>query len=360
MLDLQSSINEKWYGELALKILFSSEAGYTKVGINPDDLAHLHWDFLLNLLKKNIITIRALTTLKGIEPNPSISAMFDRILDKENARTSRMLQLIGKISQVFEEEGIDFLVIKTLDHYPDMGNDVDIFVLDGYKGVDAVIKNGFGASVLEASVGDKLAGKRNYKVNGYPFALEVHYNRLGQVGEHKAYPKILMRNRQTAAIDGIKTFIPSPEDQLILRVIQRIYRHFNIRISDVFNTINALNHNDLNWNYLLDITKQIGIFEGLCLYMSYMNQIYRKFFEYDMLSPDLGRVLIKNGLEDLGFKNLHYRFPLFSIPSKVYLKKFFSDFKDFDWEGVGRLSLLLPLALITLTYLKVFKRQIVW
>ena len=311
-------------------------------GVRAGDLADVDWDVILQLVQKNLITIRTFEALRELGVAVPHEAYGDMV-EREQLRIGRTMELIGRISEILEGEGMEFVFTKSFQHYPDMGHDVDLFVLDGSAKADVLITSSFRTSISKESLSHKLAGKQGYEIDGYPSPVEIHHGRLGHVGEHNLYPQVLMRNRQQVTVDGITTFIASREDQLIVQAMQRIYSHLYIRLSDVVHTVSAIRRGDLDWDYVVGTAKRIGIFDGLSCYVSYVNQIYSRLFQTDVVSPEIGKLLVRGGVGKVRFKGWHYHFPIVLTVSRVYSRQFFATVGSLNWEGAARLCLLPPL-----------------
>jgi len=60
----------------------------------------------------------------------------------------------------------------------------------------------------------------------------------------------------------------SPEDQLLIEVVHRIYRHLTVRFADVYNAYNLMEKEKLDWTYILSTAKKYGILPGLVMFIS--------------------------------------------------------------------------------------------
>ena len=74
-------------------------------------------------------------------------------------------------------------VIKSLDHWPDLGSDLDLYTDADATHVVNIMRACFSARLADRSWGDRLANKWNFVMPGLPELVEVHAGRLGQTGE---------------------------------------------------------------------------------------------------------------------------------------------------------------------------------
>jgi len=102
----------------------------------------------------------------------------DRAIGKERARIQHALSFLSPICEALEDVG-DVIVIKSLDHWPDLGSDIDLYSNGEGPDIVAIMQQRFNAKVAERSWGDRLANKWNFVVPGLPELVEVHVGRLG-------------------------------------------------------------------------------------------------------------------------------------------------------------------------------------
>src|SRR5882762_9548086 len=82
----------------------------------------------------------------------------DRAIAKEGTRIQNALSFLSPICEALEDVG-DVIVIKSLDHWPDLGSDLDLYSNAEGPDVVAIVRERFKANVAERSWGDRLANK---------------------------------------------------------------------------------------------------------------------------------------------------------------------------------------------------------
>jgi hypothetical protein len=80
-------------------------------------------------------------------------------LAMERTRIANAIPFLRSISAAFEEEGRDVVVIKSLDHWPDLGSDLDLYTTATPETVLEMMKRRFEARLAPRSWGDRLARK---------------------------------------------------------------------------------------------------------------------------------------------------------------------------------------------------------
>lgn len=325
---------EKQYADMSLKLLLKQD---DKSLSDHSLLNNAKWDVLLDVARENRVLIRIYERLVrlGVQPNE----MYQQAVNEERKRIGRTIELMAKISKVFEAAGIDFIFIKNYQHYPDMGDDIDLFVRGHTNYADSVLISNFKASSCKRTLLHRIGGKTQYILEDWPSEVEIHHGRLGPMGEHTVFPKFMVGNRRTVDIDGVKLCVPSPEDQFIVQVLQRVYGRFYLRLSELVYAVNAISMETFDWEYIIETTKSIGIFDGLRFYLNCVGLIYQSVIDKSLplIRPELS---VPGVPVKMKFSDFHYRLPLKTVARTLYMKKIFLDIRASRWVTVGRTCLL--------------------
>ena len=322
---------------------------------NPRIFKDFIFSELAEVLKKNRIVVRWLDKAR-VKFDGKFKNEIESILEERSMQLKRAEEIICKITKEFDKNDIRFVVIKTLDNYPDLGHDIDIYTDASTKKLDKVLIGRFKARLDKPTIAEKIAHKRNYRIADFP-TLELHCSRLGEMGEDTFLAEGLIRSRIKTRVGRIYTYVPTPEYRILLCVLQRMYRHFNIRICDVYNTINLIKNDLLDWGYLKHIAHKYGIYEGLLRYLAYVQKTTRYYgMELEIenhLEKNSWPVFVKN-------KNMHFRFPLLSTGISVYSRKIFFELRRLNFDSLARISLAIPLSLMHFSLVKLFGKSRVW
>lgn len=341
---------ENEYADRILRLLLQSDGSRQSCRAAIRDW---RWDRLLALTKKNLVLIRSYSRLREEDILPDKA--FEEAVTKEEEHVRHMVELIGTLGDLCLQNKVQFIFIKAFQHYPDMGHDIDLFVLDRSKRVDSMISEALGAYPAEGSALHRLSGKMTYNIDGHLSPIEIHHGRMGHIGEEARYGKILMRNRINVSIGGVATFIPRPEDQLILQVLETVYNHFSIRLSDVIYAIKVVSAHPLNWDYIVKTANQIGISNGLSCYLSYVNQIYHSIYQRPLFSEKPVKELLSDCWGRTRFRDWYYRFPKGSVIARLYLKRLLAkSFSDRHIELLVKPFVDMALSLMLLTLISLF------
>ena len=137
-------------------------------------------------------------------------------------------ELARRIAEACDARGIPALFPKVFQHYPDLGDDLDLLVVSPSRRVDAVILEGLRAARRPGHWGSRIAGSVSYQVEGCSTPLDIQHGRLGVAGEETAFPAILWRERRRVVVAGLDAFTASPEHLLVLHGVQRVYGRLGI------------------------------------------------------------------------------------------------------------------------------------
>ena len=289
------------------------------------------------LLKENVIIQRFIQ--KSLKKNISIPGRLLNIHKEEGNRINNTIYLIKILTNLCDKYGIPYVMTKAFQHFPDMGHDIDLLVLDSSFVIDRLIKEKFEFQYRPISFSSRIAGKSGYIVSGYKSPIEIHHNRLGHFGEYHQYSKQVINRKIHFSLQEFSTFIPSNEDQLIIQCIQRIYGHRTIRISDVFQTVNLLNVTSLDWHYIWSTVSDLGIYTAFNHYLTTANNLYQKWDGKDTFPVfSQNKELIKKPQPNFG--SIGYKSTSSYILFKLYFKKVLHSIYNGQWDSIWRFCFL--------------------
>lgn len=183
-------------------------------------------------------------------------------------RSRRAHEDIYKVQTALDAAKIPFVIFKTLNNHPDMGDDVD-FLVEGKnlaRARDTVIEN-FNGRIKPQSLASTLAGKVSIIIGDSPITVEIHGGGFSQVGEYGIQVAPVIQRSRTVELFGMEFRVPSNEDGLAIDVMHRIYRHMSVRYSDVVNNRKLLAGEKLDWAYIIGTLEHAGMITGLALFL---------------------------------------------------------------------------------------------
>lgn len=269
---------------------------------------------------------------------------------RSTGRTERIhanrasLSRVVNVCSVLEATGCPVMVIKSLDHWPDAGNDVDLFTNAPETKVLEVFENLLHARTQPQTWSDRLANKWNFQVLGLKPLIEVHVQRLGQTGELAEYGAGLMKRCRSVTFDGIRAMVPSPEDQIILAALQRLYRHYFFRVCDFVDARQVLEDN-FDFEKLRLISKRLGIWTGVATFLRIVSEYVGHYRGTPIRLPAFANKAARFGIERLYPHASYLRLPIFPHGASLYGRQVVKTLKRGRPASALRLGLLPPLAM---------------
>ena len=301
---------------------------------------------LLALAKSHHVVMRGLQDLLRVmrETGDSRAGWAASALAAERIRIDNALSFLQMICGKFQTEGYDVTIIKSLDHWPDLGSDLDLYTNAGSEDVLKLMTRSFEAQIAPRSWGDRMACKWNFLIPGLPEAVEIHVGRLGQTGEQVGIATSLVR-RAKPALFGNYTFpVPAAEDRLMISTLQRMYRHFYFRLCDIVDTVSLSETASIDYEDLHSASKIAGIWKGVASYLVIVSDYLKHYRGKGLDLPAFVRVSARFGGDELHYSHGFLRFPLMPQSAELYGSQLVSLLLNREFKNSVRLSLLPCLA----------------
>ena len=312
------------------------------------------FDDLLLLSDLNHVLIRGMNNvLEMVGHDAPCSAWAREAIATESARIENAVSHLGKICDAFKERGIEVSVIKSLDHWPDLGSDLDLFSSARSEQVIDGMRTSFGAEVEARSWGDRLAGKWNFKIPGLPESVEVHVGRLGQTGEQVAIASSLLKRTRTITVGGRSFRTTSKSDRLLISTLQRMYRHFYFRLCDIIDSAALVEVDGVDFEDLRTAAKSAGIWEGTATYLAIVSDYVQKYRGHAMALPQFVREEARFGGEAVYYARGFIRVPILPQSAKLYGSQLVGVLRNGEIHNGARLSLLPWLATAAVVGMKI-------
>jgi hypothetical protein len=267
----------------------------------------------------------------------------EHAMQQERARIANALSFLSPICQALSEAG-DVIVIKSLDHWPDLGSDLDLYSSAEAADVIAIMRNRFKARLEQRSWGDRLANKWNFVVPGLPELVEVHVGRLGQTGEQVAITNSLVKRSRQAQFGSQTLSVPAPEERLIISTLQRMYRHFYLRLCDIADTARLVESGAVDYVYLKSLARSAGLWDGLATYLVMVSGYVESYRGEGLPLPALVTDAARFGPEHISFRRKFLRIPIFPQAARLYATEWKRLLFNGELKSTLRLSLLPGLA----------------
>lgn len=299
------------------------------------------------LADSNHVVIRAFEVINRVAGHrgmPELQAWALSVLAAERERITGALQHLHPVCRALEEAGCAAVVMKTLDHWPDLGNDLDLVSTGDRRTILRVFTRDFNATIEARSWGDRLANKWNFALPGLRESIEAHIGRLGQTGEHIALAHRFIQRRRTLLVNGLEFFIPAPEERIFAATLQRMYRHFYFRVCDILNAAVLVEMGGLDFGELRAGAQQAGIWTGVAGFLKIVSDYVKRYRGRELNLP---ADLIANatvGADNIYTRARFLRLPLLPYGAGLYTRQLTQAAFRGNVPATLRLSLLPPLA----------------
>jgi hypothetical protein len=306
--------------------------------INRDE-----FEDLLALANSNHVIVRAFEVALEIlrDARDEVRAEWvSTALAAERARIHTAIPFLHAICAAFEEEGLDVTVIKSLDHWPDLGSDLDMYSNADPQKIVELMARRFQAQVASRSWGDRLACKWNFDVPGLPESVEVHIGRLGQTGEQITLASRVAGRARSAHIDDRTFRVPAVSDRLMISTLQRMYRHFYFRLCDIVDTAELAQADAIDYEDLRFSASASGIWEGVATYMAIVSDYVKQYRGTGLNLPRFVTDSARFGGAEVYFARSFLRVPIMPQSVRLYGTQLTGLLRKRELHSSARLGLL--------------------
>ena len=303
----------------------------------------------VDIASKHHVMVRTLKVIRCAAEQLGEKRLGDwceNTLQTEGERISHAISLLGPICYALEAAACHITVIKSLDHMPDLGSDLDLYTTGDAETVVEVMGRDFNAQTEPRSWGDRLAGKWNFSIPGLPELIEIHVRYLGQTGEHQAMARRVISRSTVKLLDGHAFRVPAPEEQVVISTLQRMYRHFYFRLCDMADMAALLQSGAIDFKELRRAAETGGIWPGVATFLLLVSKYVKG---YGGKAPVPPEVIADAQSSEIA---VHPRGDFLRVPmapaASLYGSQLLTAGRKFDLRALTRLPLLPPLAVSAL------------
>jgi hypothetical protein len=306
-------------------------------------LSKEEFDNLRALAHSNHVIVRGLEMLLKYTRDMKDEARVEwaaSALATERQRIQNALLFLDEICRAFEEAGLDITVIKSLDHWPDLGSDLDLYTTAKSEEVLPLMKRRFQAQLAPRSWGDRLACKWNFLIPGLPEFVEIHVGRLGQTGEQVTIASRLPDRARSIVIEGRPFRVPSVSDRIMISTLQRMYRHFYFRLCDIVDSAALIEAGAIDYSDLGMSAKAAGIWEGVATYLVIISEYVGQHRGSHLDLPEYVTASARFGGEVVYFGREFLRVPILPQSAGLYGTQLTGLLRKRELHNSARLGLL--------------------
>jgi hypothetical protein len=337
---------EKQYIDAFLKLTLKPTAAADLVPLLTSLTDEQRRDFV-DLADSNHVIIRVFDVINrfaGNRGDVALQAWAVGIVTSERERIAKALVKLKQVCELLEEEGCPVVVMKTLDHWPDLGNDLDLVSTGRKQDIVRVFTQQLKARIEPRSWGDRLACKWNFAVPGLRESIETHIGRLGQTGEHIGLAKRFIDHQIAFQVNGIEFPVPAPEERIFAATLQRMYRHFYFRVCDILNAASLVESGRMSFDELQHAAQQAGIWPGVASFLNIVSQYVKQYRGTGLNLPQEVTAAATIGADKMYTKARFLRLPIMPYAARLYTRQLTQTAMRGDVPAALRLSLLPPLA----------------
>ncbi|MGC2619759.1 MAG: hypothetical protein WA414_12015 [Acidobacteriaceae bacterium] len=306
-------------------------------------MSRADFDAFVALANTNHVIVRGVEIFRGIvlEAGDTTRAEWaETALAAERARIARAVDFLAEICSAFQADHLDVTVMKSLDHWPDLGSDLDLYSGATPQAICAMMTRRFGAQIATRSWGDRLACKWNFEIPGLPEPVEVHIGRLGQTGEQTLLASRLPGRSRPVQMNGHTFRVPSASDRLMISTLQRMYRHFYFRLCDIVDSATLVTSGDLDFRELRSAAQDAGIWEGVATYLMIVSDYVMQYRGTDLGLPQFVKDSARFGGELVYFARDFIRVPIMPQSAGLYRTQLTGLLRKRELTSSARLGLL--------------------
>ena len=303
----------------------------------------------LKLADTHHVTVRALRVIEKAaseQHKSQVHQWCQDLLQSERIRISNAVEWLRVIVNALQDSGCPVSVIKSLDHWPDLGSDLDLYTSGAPERVIQVMQQKLKAELEARSWGDKLANKWNFQVPGLNELVEIHVRYLGQTGEQKLLAERVIERAVTKEVNGSNFPVPAPEERIMISTLQRMYRHFYFRLCDMADVARLLGTDALNFKELRCGAELGGIWPGVASFLVIVSNYVNSYGGSVSLPREVTEHACAADLQ-VQFRGNFLRVPM-KPAAGLYGSQLLSAGKHGDLRAISRLPLLPPLAVSAL------------
>jgi hypothetical protein len=319
-------------------------------------ISRAEFDNLSALAATNHVLIRGLQIFKQIAckaGDETRMSWADACLSKEGARIDNAISFLQQIADAFTRAQFSAAVIKSLDHLPDFGSDLDLYTSASPDDVLELMKDNFDARLASRSWGDRLACKWNFVLPDLPEFVEIHVGRLGQTGEQFAIAASLIDRTKCLSVGEHLFRVPSISDRLLISTLQRMYRHFYFRLCDIIDSAQVIENGLVDYDDLYVAARIAGVWEGVATYLAIVSDYASSYRGEPLHIPEWVVRAARFGGKEVYFAKDFLRVPILPQSAVLYGSQLAGVLRRRQVQNSVRLSLLPWLATAALVGQKI-------
>jgi hypothetical protein len=335
----------RFYDLIALEII-SSPAPLSPV--TRFDRDHIDWSELRAAAERGGAIVRVADALKRMAPDEELPPRLAEAASQACRRAQQVVELVDQLSGACNRLGIVHAFVRTAESYPDAHRTIDLLVADTSAAVDRAITHALHTTERRSLLHHRLAGASTYMLP-YGNRLLIRHGRLGRLGEHARFARILLGRARTLPMGTATPLAPTPADHVLVLALHQLYTRPQFRLSDLHSAITALRGAELDWDYLFATALSTGSLPAVDCYLQYVHRVFESVSGRALVSDEMLRRFAADRHRAGAIRALapDGRFPRTQSAARLYLQHLRATLESGRWHSALRLSLMPLIAALT-------------
>ncbi|OLD40607.1 MAG: hypothetical protein AUI60_04085 [Thaumarchaeota archaeon 13_1_40CM_2_39_4] len=219
------------------------------------------------------------------------------------------LQTIGAVANMFNNEGINYAVFKTLKPFPSIPSDVDFLISENdlAKAITVLLEQGY-SSIAKNLFCITMRKEMSLDLYTHPSVASIPYLRF----------ELLMRDKKFTRISGSEVSTLSNEAEFIAVACHSFYKEQLITLND-FITLTLLSEN-ADLSAIIQLAQELYVYDALYQVLTVCGSVAK-----DVSAPlKLSTLVNKVNPQITGVTKMPHKFP-FKLVCKTLLRKIMKD-----------------------------------
>lgn len=252
--------------ELLLKIILNyCKSESSNIEIDSHIIADQH-KILVDSARKNGIQLPIISEMVKTTPNPSKEMIATYNIIK--GEYSYFWATVKRINELFKDDHLDLLIIKTKRKYPFYNGDVNILVRqsDWYYAVELLSKNGWKKAEKRKDLKKFFFEPDKLWFYGNETLYPVHLHRtISWHGLEYIPGNLIFLNCVKQNIEGVDIQTPSNTFDILIHCAHTIFENYELKLGEAYHVIKVMEKEKIDLQIMIDVAREYGWSKGLNL-----------------------------------------------------------------------------------------------
>jgi hypothetical protein len=297
---------------------------------------------LESLAASNNVVLRFFEPIQRIlsaRGDTASAARAASVVERERSRIAPVIELLAEMCATLDQDGCPVTIINSLDHWPDVGRDLEFYSEASPARLIALMSLRFKAKPELRGWADRVANTWTFTVPRVAEPIRVHVGRLGQMGEQCDITRSLSSRAQAVRLGDHLFRVAAPEDRIIFSCLQRMYANFYLRLCDIVDNAQLVESGAIDFSYLRSLSSGAGLWKGIATYLTIISEYVAQYRGTGVSLPRSVTRGAKFGASKIEYGSEFLRIPILPYSAGLYA----SELRNLLFRGGFRNSLRLGL-----------------